>query len=492
MSAQAEYLLLATKELQDSVFREDDCACPISDLDGIFTYGAESDHVVFHLTRQERGDIRNGFSYAYNPKGHAGVSIFNRPVLGLLQSFQHPQTLAAAAARAGNTPEVQETVQRLAALELIEPVTPRPLPQSSQSDTLTAWLHITNDCNLRCSYCFVYKTPDPMELERGRSAVAAVFRSAHIHGFTRVKLKYAGGEATLNFAVVVATHQYAQKLAEQYGIALEGVVLSNGVALTGRMIEAMRQHDIRLMISLDGVGVHHDQQRPFVNGRGSFKQVEKTLDRLAAYNFTPSISITITNQNLAGLPEAVGYVLQRKLPFTLNFYRENDCSQGMETLAYQQEQIIAAMRAAFQVIEANLPPYSLLGALLDLTRLDTPHTHTCGVGRSYLVIDQHGGVAKCHMEIERTVTDVSVSDPLGLIMTDRIGIQNPAVTEKEGCRECTWRYVCTGGCPALTYRQTGRFDVKSPNCGIYKALFPEILRLEGLRLLQYRNNSMFT
>ena len=39
--------------------------------------------------------------------------------------------------------------------------------------------------------------------------------------------------------------------------------------------------------------------------------------------------------------------------------------------------------------------------------------------------------------------------------------------------------------PLLTYRATGRFDVKSPNCNIYKALFPGVLHLEALRLLRY-------
>ena len=31
----------------------------------------------------------------------------------------------------------------------------------------------------------------------------------------------------------------------------------------------------------------------------------------------------------------------------------------------------------------------------------------------------------------------------------------------------------------------GRYDVKSPNCNIYKTLYPEALRLEGLRLIEY-------
>jgi uncharacterized protein len=37
----------------------------------------------------------------------------------------------------------------------------------------------------------------------------------------------------------------------------------------------------------------------------------------------------------------------------------------------------------------------------------------------------------------------------------------------------------------MAYRKTGRYDAKSPNCEIYKSLFPEVIRMEGLRLLNY-------
>ncbi|HNF93684.1 MAG TPA: radical SAM protein, partial [Anaerolineales bacterium] len=55
-------------------------------------------------------------------------------------------------------------------------------------------------------------------------------------------------------------------------------------------------------------------------------------------------------------------------------------------------------------------------------------------------------------------------------------------------KTCEWKHWCTGGCPLETHRVTGRYNVKSPNCNIYKALFPEALRLEGLRLWKYQDN----
>jgi uncharacterized protein len=107
------------------------------------------------------------------------------------------------------------------------------------------------------------------------------------------------------------------------------------------------------------------------------------------------------------------------------------------------------------------------------------------VGRNYLAIDQHGGIAKCHADITATITTINAENPLRVIRESQRGVTAVAVEEKAGCRDCDWRYWCSGGCPQLTYRMTGRSDVKSPNCSIYKALFPDAVHLEALRLLKY-------
>ena len=179
---------------------------------------------------------------------------------------------------------------------------------------------------------------------------------------------------------------------------------------------------------------------------------------------------------------------ERELSFSLNFYRENDLSASHRDMRLDEQKIIKGMLAAFKVIEENLPRRGFLGGIIDRADLSTTHTHTCGVGQNYLVFDQNGQVAKCQMHIRKPITDIHVADPLAVIRADQIGIQNVSVEEKEGCKSCEWKYWCTGGCPLATYRATGRYDVKSPNCNIYKALYPEALRLEGLRLLKYQDD----
>lgn len=86
------------------------------------------------------------------------------------------------------------------------------------------------------------------------------------------------------------------------------------------------------------------------------------------------------------------------------------------------------------------------------------------------------------MHLDIPVSSIHTSSDLFESLTNG-PIQNLSVNEKEGCKNCSFKYQCTGGCPVETFRATGRWDVKSPHCNIYKTLYPEALRLEGLRLL---------
>ena len=359
---------------------------------------------------------------------------------------------------------------------------------SAASSILIAWLHLTDRCNLRCAYCYLPHVREDMSYETGRAAIDASFRSALANGFQQVKLKYAGGEPLLRFPLIVDLHRYAQSQARDHGLDLEGVVLSNGTLMTTEMVETLKSLDLRLMISLDGLGRYHDNHRPYAGGRGSFKDVSEAVDLALASGLVPSISVTVSSRTADRLPEIVAWILDRDLPFSLNFYRENDLSASHEDMQLDEQKIINSMLAAFKVIENNLPRRPFLGGIIDRANLSVSHTHTCGVGQNYLVFDQNGQIAKCQMHIRKPITDLHVADPLAVIRADQIGIQNLSVEEKEGCKTCEWKHWCAGGCPLATYRATGRYDIKSPNCNIYKALFPEALRLEGLRLLKYQDD----
>jgi uncharacterized protein len=464
---------------------ETDCACPETGPLATIKPFADPAACWQRSSHVYHSQIDKAHEVVFNPDNPQRIAVLNQPARRILESFANPTTFNRIARRFQDiTPSrMRDTVHDLAALNLIQPVTSSHF-SAVDPMTLNAWLHITNACNLNCSYCYVRKTDEAMDETTGKAAIEAVFRSALAHDFSAVKLKYAGGEPTLNFDLVRVLHHHAQALADGTGLHLSEVLLTNGVALTPTILDFVRDADIRLCISLDGVGAAHDAQRRFCNGRGSFALVAQSIDRALACSVHPYLSITVTARNVDGLAEAVSFALDRDLLFNLNFYRQCDAKAAQNDLHMEDDRLIAAIQRTLAVVEARLPRHSSIGALLDRANFGVPHAYPCGTGRSYLVVNQRGQIACCQMDIANPVTDIHAQDPLAAIrQTGRF--KNPSVEEKADCQRCPWRYWCAGGCPRLTYRATGHYDARSPSCRIYQALFPEIVRLEGLRLLKW-------
>jgi uncharacterized protein len=488
-------VVLSSLDLPDAqqllVYSCEDCACAVSERHG---RAAERRQRVLDMAdlspwvnAEETAEIRlpGDHLLLFNPLGRGGAIVVNDLAYNIYHSFDKPVYLTDVQLAWSGQHGIEPAIARLSQLDLIHPDGQPPELDFNSGEVLTAWLHVTNDCNLRCPYCYVAKSAAGMDQSTGYAAVDAVISSAVANGFPAVKLKYAGGEASLNHRLLVKMHARAKSLAAQHGLHLYATLLSNGVALRPALVDTLRDERIRVMISLDGVGDAHDAQRPTIAGRPTFRLVERTITQMIGQGHAPHLSITITSRNSDGIADVVRFALERGLTFSLNFYRDNDHAASFPDLRYEEQAMISGLLSAFAVIEEFLPPWSVLGSVLDRGQLLQPRQRSCGVGQDYLVIDQRGQVAKCHMEIERTLGDIFTSDPLQLVQRDEATVQNLPVEVKSGCRDCTWRYWCSGGCAVATFRATGRYDIKSPNCNIYKAIYPEALRLEGLRLLKH-------
>jgi uncharacterized protein len=470
----------------------EDCACPVSEEESEQRPASFPPPAVTDSRRWVSGRevvemrLDRDHQAIFNPVGHGGVVVVDELAHRVFRSFARPTTARDARYDwPGSDDDFERVAGLLCRLDMIHPLEHVQRPDFSRAHVLTAWLHVTNACNLRCPYCYITKSDEGMDESVGRAAIEAVIGSATAHGYKAVKLKYAGGEASLNHRLMTTLHSYARELAAKSGLRLYATLLSNGVALPPALVERLKAERIRVMVSLDGLGDQHDIQRPFASGKPSFPRVDRTINQLIEQHHPPHLSITITGRNADGVAQVVRYALERDLTFSLNLFRDNDCSTAFPDLQYEERSIVSALLSAFGVIETFLPRWSVLGSVLDRGQLLRPQQRSCSVGNDYVVIDQRGRVAKCHMEIERTLGDVFSGDPLQLIRADRATALNVLVEEKKGCRDCTWRYWCSGGCTVATFRATGRYDIKSPNCHIYQAIYPQALRLEGLRLLKY-------
>ena len=138
----------------------------------------------------------------------------------------------------------------------------------------------------------------------------------------------------------------------------------------------------------------------------------QTIDIATAHSISPHISITVSHQNLAALPEVIEKVLHLGLPFRINFYRPHHDQAPSLTERVGAETLIDAMCAAFERIEQYLPRYSLVNVLVDQSALGYPHERSCSAGESYLVIDHVGRLSMCQMQIGQPIGSIFDKDPL--------------------------------------------------------------------------------
>lgn len=469
------------REAGHPIYREEcNCACPGDS--SFLTAPAVSLSESVCCADLYVQDLSQSYTAMFNPMREVGVAVLNAPARRLWEQFHSPQQYGSLSFFEQDASRA--AVRAMVGAGLLEQANTQVQLCQAAPQALSVWLHVTNRCNLECDYCYVAKTDSDMTDEVGQAAIDSVIRSAVRGGFKEIKLKFAGGEPTLNLKLVYALHAYALKQATRAGLTLDAVLLSNGVALDEHAMEEHRSRDIRIMISLDGIGDVHDSQRRLVDGDGSFVHVHRTLEALVAKGIRPFVSITVTNRNAAGLADVVDYVLDLDLPFNLNFFRDGCGTVSQPDLSLVDDHVIKSILRAFAVIEAKLPVHSLLGSLVDRAQFAHPHHKTCGVGESYVAVDHLGRIAKCHMTLDEPITDVHSENPLSAVRQVQSGIRNVSADQKEDCRECEWRYWCAGGCPLVTFRATCRYDARSPYCRIYKAIFPALLRLEGLRLLK--------
>ncbi len=225
---------------------------------------------------------------------------------------------------------------------------------------------------------------------------------------------------------------------------LKHLLLSNGVAISERLAGHLARREVAVTVSLDGIGAAHDAQRPTLGGRPSFAMVQRSIDRLRAAGIGPHLSIKITGRNVADVAPVVRFALERELTFSFNFFRDNACSAGTTDLQFEEQAMIDGLRAAFAVIEEMLPPWGVLGSVLDRGQLLQPRQKACGVGDDYVVVDQHGRIAQCHMELGTTLGDVRRVDPVRAVRGESAPIRNLLVDDKAGCRHCIWRHWCSG------------------------------------------------
>lgn len=135
---------------------------------------------------------------------------------------------------------------------------------------------ITTVCNLKCDYCFVRKTDKTMSFDVARKILNLLLSSA---GQDKLFSIY-GGEPFTAFELIKKMVLYAKAKAKENAKNLTISICTNFTLTNEEHLHFLKEHNIKLIISMVGRRKYHDRTRRLYNNSGTYDRIVDKLPLL--------------------------------------------------------------------------------------------------------------------------------------------------------------------------------------------------------------------
>ena len=271
----------------------------------------------------------------------------------------------------------------------------------------------------------------------------------------KIHVGFFGGEPFLAFPLMQEVTEYAGKKAREADKTVEFSVTTNATLLDDEKIAFIKEHDISVLISLDGPKEIQDAQRPFADGRSSYDvavpKIKKLLKTCPKIEGHAVITGSTDPERVRKTLQDIGFENVSLTPVSGSLFircsaktsPQRELDGWLKLLEREAETWVEHVRkrdSAF--LKEFMLTSQLYKALLAFLR-NTRKIIFCGAGFGLAGVSCSGDVYLCHRFVGMDAYRLGsvFSDHL-----DRKQYQELPVTFVGECRECFARFLCAGGC----------------------------------------------
>jgi uncharacterized protein len=341
----------------------------------------------------------------------------------------------------------------------------------------------TYDCNLRCPYCYegVEKPSTFMDDAVIENTIEFVKRTTVENRSKIVVVGFYGGEPLLYPHVCHTIADSLSEWAAQNGILYYGTLTTNGTLLTERIAELLFPYTASVHITLDGSEEGHNQMRVYRNGKGSYREVMRAIELVknTPKHLTLRIHVDTEDESYRGIEvlddlEQMGLKGRENLHIYFKQLEPPDVclsADPSEEYIQKKERELNEFPRVWEVARQkgwgphmSVEPGSEHGIL---TFNVVPCDH---LKRGRYVIDPLGDVYLCPMSAGFKHHALGTLKPGGIL--DQSPLYYTLLTRNplqlEGCSDCVYLPMCSGGCPISIFEKTQSYTVSF--CGFSKRL----------------------
>lgn len=320
-------------------------------------------------------------------------------------------------------------------------------------------LNIAHDCNLACKYCFASQGDyggvkrEHMSFDVAKRAVD--FLIAHSENRQHLEIDFFGGEPLVNWDVVKQTVAYIENEAPKYGKIFKLTLTTNGVLLTQDKIDYVNEHNMSLVLSIDGREEVHNRMRPSAGGQDTYKVVAKNLVNAVQQRDGREYYArgTYTHNNLDFVQDVLSMADLGFEHLSMEPVVGEDNEYGLKpedipTLEKEYEKLADIYLERQRAGTGD--SFNFFHFRMDLYRgpCMAKRLRGCGAGHEYMAVVPNGDIYPCHQFVGR---DGYI---LGNIYEGLKNFEIPKtfrdtnVFTKPVCAACWAKFFCSGGCHA--------------------------------------------
>jgi len=351
-------------------------------------------------------------------------------------------------------------------------------------------LLLSESCNLSCKYCFA--EPNKKRPAMTRQIASAAIDKAMQLPVTSFMLEFGGGETFLYFNEFTVLVEEIKEKADKAGKDVDIVVQTNASLLhRHKMVDFLLKNNIMTGFSMDGPPAINDLSRPTKRGKGSAKDILKSVDLMHHFGQTDVPFLTVVNRHNVDYPEQV-----------VDYFNSLGSSKGMflptlkigaaesawEETGISNDEYFGFMERMIRHSDYGKKLHCLmikrmLDNVINPTRDFRCMRSLCGAGHDYIVVDSRGDIFPCSHHVHRQELKMgNINDPTPLA---GYFSKNPLLNELyetrrvkniAQCSRCTWRHLCEAGCSLDSYYHHGHMRGASTLCGYYRKMYPFLLQ----------------
>lgn len=348
-------------------------------------------------------------------------------------------------------------------------------------------LHMTEQCNMRCRYCFAGDKVGPkMTLD---TAIAA-YNLAVKRGDPELSVTFFGGEPLLcKDTIMEVVKAYKLQPEVRAGkVRLSFNMTTNGTLLDTEFVAFAKKHNIFITLSIDGVREAHDVDRVYTGGAGTFDHTLRAFDMLKEGLPGFATWSVITPFNAGRLAESVQFLFERGSRILI---LAMDTSHSEWTWDHFKTLEKSYKKVADWYVNTTLANKYFYMAPFDRkielhTKGDTCD-RACQIGISSVSVDPSGTLYPCQTFVNQTV-DFSIGNvETGLDLKRRNDFYQESQKDRPDCNGCAVRDRCNHKCSCLTWSATRTLNGISPLVCEHERLLVRVADSIGRRLYKKRN-----